>query len=90
MRKHRSLLILTHSHLETHLFGARLLSLLLAEVKRRLIDRCNGVGEEARNGGSLLLASLEDALDVAEEDSVLGLAHDDSEEFLGHAGEVLI
>lgn len=38
----------------------------------------------------MLLASLEDALDIAEEDSVLGLAHDDGEEFLGHDGLVLI
>lgn len=38
----------------------------------------------------MLLASLEDALDIAEEDSVPGLAHDDGEEFLDHAGLVLI
>lgn len=38
----------------------------------------------------MLLASLEDALDIAEEDSVLGLANDDGEEFLSHDGLVLI
>lgn len=45
---------------------------------------------EARNGRSLLLASLEDSLDIAEEDSILGLAHNYGEEFFSHAGSIVI
>lgn len=45
---------------------------------------------EARNGGSVLLTSLEDGLDIAEEDSVLGLAHDYGEKFLDHDGLIAL